>query len=196
VKLAIVIAARGGGKSRLAPLLDAAGRAELEAAMLADMLDRLVAWPRHVVTPSPTLKAVARASGAAILTDPGEGLNGAFAAARAGLGGAMLAMPGDLPAVTDGDVATMAALLAPDRVIVVPTGDGGTGAVLLPPGMPFAFAFGPDSFARHRAGPVTPIALPGLSLDIDTPADADAFLRLSVPGRTREVLTAAIGSAR
>jgi len=193
--LDIVIAVRGGGKSRLSGILDEAGRESLVVAMLVDMLDRLAGRRLHVLTPTPALAHIAQRMGANVFADRGEGLNHAFAAARAGLAAAQpdasfLALPGDLPCVTTAEIDAMIEALRPWRAVLAPAGrGGGTGAVLLPPGLPFSFAFGPGSLAVHLDADAVTVHAAGLALDIDTRADVDAFLALCEDGRTRQLLS-------
>lgn len=109
----------------------------------------------------------------------GGGLNGALAAADARLGGqATVVVPADLPLVTGSDIdAVAAALPAVPGVVVVPTADGGTGALLRAPTDVIAPAFGPASAQAHlaaarRAGVAgRRLDVAGLALDLDRPAD-------------------------
>ena len=93
----------------------------------------------------------------------------------------------------------------PGSVLLVPSRDGtGTNAMLLRPPSAMRPALGPDSRARHlararRAG-LTALTreLPGLALDIDTPADLLALMAAGVPCATRtafERASAGAGSA-
>jgi 2-phospho-L-lactate guanylyltransferase len=175
------------GKRRLAGALDDVARRRLVAAMLdrvvaaaqaARGIDRLlvVGPSRHGLSP-----------GVALHPDPGGGLNAALTDAlqAAADGGASRAVviAADLPQVTARDVELLAA--APPEVIAIAPDrhETGTNAVSLPlpQALGFAFAFGPDSFARHNAEaehlgmPVEIVEGPGLMRDVDTPADlADA----------------------
>lgn len=118
-----------------------------------------------------------------ILADRGGGLNGALTGALADLAarGATRAIivAGDLPLVTPDELAPLvtagAIMIAPDRH------GTGTNAISLP--LPaaggFTFAFGPDSFALHRAESdrlgIEAIELrrDGLARDVDEPGDLD-----------------------
>jgi 2-phospho-L-lactate guanylyltransferase len=189
VNLDIVIAVRGGGKSRLSPALSADRRETIVGTMLSDMLERLGGGGRlHVVTPTPALTELAQAAGAMVIPDPGTGLNAAFAAARAVLPGQFLALPGDLPLAGGVDVDRMRAALVPGRAAVAGTQGGGTGALLLPPGLSFRFAFGAHSLAWHRRNGAIEIDAPGFGLDIDTPEDIAALLARNVRCRTSDLL--------
>jgi 2-phospho-L-lactate guanylyltransferase len=175
-------------KTRLGAALSVAQRRSLARAMVADVLDALVAASEldgvAVVTNERSVAELARASGAQVLADPHEA--GQSAAALIGIAHALaggfaraLLVPGDCPAL---DAATLHALLsaptAPPAVTIVADRHGlGTNALLLSPPQAIEPGFGAGSFERHRlraqaAGAAWNVAaLPGLALDIDTPAD-------------------------
>jgi 2-phospho-L-lactate guanylyltransferase len=87
-------------------------------------------------------------------------------------------MPADLPQITIQDVWELYQLgLSGPGVVIAPSRDGGTNALLLrPPGV-IEFAFGPRSFERHcllaqAAGlPVRVLDSPTLAIDVDWPED-------------------------
>ena len=170
-------------KSRLGTVLSADQRAEV----MRGLLERVIGAAREVAPVSVVTadRAVARwacASGAEVI-DEGEvmGLN---AAARLGVDhalrdGEMTAMilAADLPDVTAAALRAMIARTRPGAVIIGPSRDGGTNALILAPRLDFCFAYGPDSFARHsgearRLGlEVVVHEVPALSVDIDWPED-------------------------
>jgi 2-phospho-L-lactate/phosphoenolpyruvate guanylyltransferase len=175
------------GKRRLAGVLDDEARRRLVAAMLGKVvaavqhargIDRMIVVgpSRHDLSPAITLHP-----------DPGGGLNAALTdalAAAAGEGASRaVIVAADLPQLTRLDVELLAAA-APGKIAIAPDRhETGTNALSLPlpAARDFAFAFGPDSFARHNAAAgrlgleVEIIAGPGLMRDIDTPDDlADA----------------------
>lgn len=175
------------GKRRLSGALDDTARRSLVAAMLGNVvgavqaargIDRLIVVgpSRHGLSPEIDLHP-----------DPGGGLNAALtdglsAAVQGGASRAVV-IAADLPQVTARDIELLAAA-PPGTVAIAPDRhETGTNALSLPlpEAREFAFAFGPDSFARHnglaeKLGlPVEIIEGPGLMRDIDTPADlADA----------------------
>jgi 2-phospho-L-lactate guanylyltransferase len=195
----VVIAVRGGpnAKSRCADRLDEGEREHLVEAMLGDMLDALagstVIRQVHVATPTPSLARLAGARpGVSVILEQPAGLNAAFENARRRVAAedpdaALALMPGDLPLLDRTELEAALAQVAPGRVgLVAASADGGTGAVLLPAGTPFAFAFGPDSFNRHlavaRQADLAPFVVdaPSLAFDVDGPLDLD---RLAASGR-------------
>lgn len=130
-----------------------------------------------------------------LLADPGQGLNAAVQSAlsEAATGGAtrVVIVAGDLPGLTVQELELLAA--APTRAAAIAPDRHGVGtnalSLPLPDAKGFSFAFGPDSFALHRAEadrlglPIETISSPGLARDIDEPADLpDAGELLKPPG--------------
>jgi 2-phospho-L-lactate/phosphoenolpyruvate guanylyltransferase len=175
----VPLRAPGVGKTRLAPRLTVEQRAALAGAMLADVCHALErAAVDQVVVAAGGASAVAAASalGVAVIHDP-PGCSGLDAALRAAVGrlgrvGALLIVTADLPRLTTQDVG---AVLERDvDVVVAPTSDGGTGALLRRPPDVIATAYGPGSAARHLrlahdAGVrAATVRRPGLFHDLDT----------------------------
>ena len=166
-------------KSRLAAALDAPARAALVEAMLA----RVIAAARAARNVAEVCTIGTTFDGALALADPGGGLNLAASAAlsQAAQGGAtrVIVIHADLPLVTPRDLELLAAAPAGDLAVAPDRHGTGTNALSLP--LPhaahFAFAFGPDSFARHLAEAqrlglaIEELRSPGLARDIDDPAD-------------------------
>lgn len=109
------------------------------------------------------------------ISDEGRGLNAELEAARAVVGGDVLVIHADLPLLTAQDVGELLAIADRSGAALAPDRHGtGTNALALRTGLPFAFRFGPDSCARHRAqlSDSTAVLLrPGLATDIDTAED-------------------------
>ncbi len=178
-------------KSRLQPALSAAERAGLVESLLQGVLRALgesgVIAATAVVSPDPRACALATAMGAVGLPDPGAGLNAALEVGRSWAGAvgatALLVLLGDLPLLTGHDIAALAALLeavppaGPTVVLAPDRRDGGTNAMLLRPPGALPFAFGVDSYHRHRAAAtaagvtVRLYRAPGTAFDLDTPGD-------------------------
>lgn len=178
----VPLKAVAGGKSRLRSVLDDGARHALIRAMV-----------RHVAAAAAAAEGIDRVlllgpdpaeapPGVDHLPDAAADLNGALAAARARLvaegADVLVILPADLPRLEPADVAALAAIgragglgLAPDRA------GGGTNALAFAARLDFPFAFGPGSFARHRAAAarqgLTPTILrrAGLACDIDNPED-------------------------
>lgn len=180
-----------GAKTRLAGRLDAKARAGLATAMATHVLDTLGRCPSvgSIMVLAPARPAFASAS-IDWIADRGRGLNRELAAAiDAAQAGRVFVIHADLPLLDAGDIAALLdAALAAGAAIAPDHARTGTNALALvdPPGlMP---AFGPDSFALHRAllPHVALVERQGLALDIDTPDDLDralaAGMRLDLPG--------------
>jgi 2-phospho-L-lactate/phosphoenolpyruvate guanylyltransferase len=170
-------------KVRLAGVLSEAQRARLADAML-----------RHVVGAAQAADQVGQiallgpsrlglADDIPLLSDPGGGLNPALHAARDQIIGnhpdRLIVLFADLPQLTTLDVQLLAA--APSCTIAIAPDRHGTGtnalSLPLPQAKGFTFAFGPDSFALHRAEAerlgiaLEEVHSPGLARDVDMPED-------------------------
>jgi 2-phospho-L-lactate guanylyltransferase len=181
-------------KQRLVPALSPPERMELARAMLHDVLRALVGVPldaRWVVTRDPEVTAVARGYGVEVISEAlNEGHTAAVAAAQAvavrARADVFATIPGDVPCVTADEIRALVsraggaeaplAVFAPSR-----SGLGTNGVALHPPGaMPLTF--GEPSFdnhlrvARERGLSIHVLALPGLGLDVDGPADLARLL--------------------
>jgi 2-phospho-L-lactate guanylyltransferase len=191
------------GKSRLARELERPVVERLVCSMLEDVVATLRAVPEldpvAVVTPDPAVAEVARGAGARALVLPDPGLNPSLdAAARELSPRALLVMLGDVPGALTGEVAELMACLAElggRGVVLAPTRDGGTGALLRAPHDLIPNRFGPESaeahrdLAKHAGVPFRELRLPSLEIDLDTREDLDAFLARREGGpRTRRLL--------
>lgn len=189
----------GEGKTRLAGMLSRSQRAELAAAMLADVLEALDHAPvdRTVVAASgPGGAELVTRLGAQVVTDPPgvHSLNAAIAAAARRLAPAttLLVVMADLPCLTGQDVDSLLAVEAP--VGLAPTTDGGTGGLLRRPVSAMATAFGPASAARHTdlaaaaGSPLQVVHCPGFARDLDTPEDLAELEGWPVGAATRSWL--------
>ncbi len=188
----------GAGKTRLAPALTRHTRAALAGAMLADVVAALRGAGVELVVAAGGAAAASAASALradTIVDGPDVGsLDDAVEHARRRLGpvGALLVVQADLPTITADDVA---ALLAGDEAVVVaPTEDGGTSALLRRPPSVIGTAFGPDSGAAHRrlaeAAGIRPrlVHRPGLALDVDVLDDLRRLRSRTVGPATAAVL--------
>lgn len=168
-------------KARLAPALDDANRRELVVALFRDVLEAALACPAldgvAAVTRDADVLAMATEAGANGLATPG-GLNEALSAAANAVAERgierIVVLAADLPLVTSDAIDAVAQ--SDVDVAIVPSLDGGTNALALPPNA-FEFHYGPQSAQRHldaaeTAGLSTQrLDLPALALDIDTPDD-------------------------
>ena len=185
------------GKSRLAAYISPQQRRALNRELLTRTLAAInqahldaeilvVSRDSHVLAAAERAgsRALAETSEPSTNASPGPELqlNAALtqAAAYAAARGAtkVLILPTDMPNLTAEDVRAMAApsSRAP-QIIIAPSRDGGTNALMLQPAQAIPFAFGCDSFQRHQrlaaeAGiPVQVVESPTLVFDIDLPED-------------------------
>lgn len=174
------------GKSRLAPALDAAARAALSRRWLNSLLataQTSACFARiAVVSRDPEVLALVAAQGATAIPETGDDLNSALEQARrvaveAGAE-ALLVLPADLPLLTNEDLTTLVTLAAAgEGVVIAPSHDGGTNAMLLRPPDAIPYAFGDGSFERHcalaaAAGlPCRVVRSATLAWDVDSPED-------------------------
>lgn len=184
--LIIPIKPLGEGKSRLATTLTPALRAELSQRWLGHVLQVATQWGHFagiaVISRDSTLLAWVSTLGIHPVEERGDDLNMAVDQARAEAiragANAVLMLPSDLPLLTNADLDTLYQLaLRGDGVILAPSQDGGTNALLLRPPHAIPYAFGKGSFARHieLAKEVgishTVYHSQTLALDIDSPED-------------------------
>jgi 2-phospho-L-lactate guanylyltransferase len=177
-------------KQRLRAGVDGAARERLAAAMVADVLEVLAAYPALervvVVTAEPSVAEAATAAGAHVVPDPDEAGQSAAVAlgvlvAREELAAQrVLLVPGDTPGLDPADLDALLARTEP--VVVVPDRHGtGTNALLLRPPTAIAPAFGPGSRERHQTAAEAAgvdhavVRLASLALDVDTPDDLAAL---------------------
>ncbi|MDF2998759.1 MAG: 2-Phospho-l-lactate Guanylyltransferase,CofC [Xanthobacteraceae bacterium] len=191
-------------KTRLAGAFPADLRQALVRAMLEDVLAALATVDglagRVIATDEPEAHAIAARHGARVLAIADHGLNETLAAAARMLAteGArgMLVLPGDIPAVTAAEIADLLAGHGEGRAIsLVAAHDGqGTNALLATPPDAIGFAFGSLSFAAHRAAAerlgIVPrvCSLPGMAVDLDTPANIAPLARRPMGPRTFQLL--------
>lgn len=195
-------------KSRLLPELEREQLEALSLSMLRDVLGALAATPSIratvVVTPDETAASEAEACGATGLLLLTPGLNPSIEeAARAlGLGDedALLVVLGDVAGALPDELEALfsaAAELTRPSVILAPSSDGGTSALLRTPHTAIAARFGRDSASRHRAEAecagvaYREIVLPSLTIDLDRSTDVGRFLESQGGGaHTRAFLEA------
>jgi 2-phospho-L-lactate guanylyltransferase len=181
VQVAVVVPVKafGAAKLRLAPALSPTERARLAQAMAERVVRAAGDLPVTIVCDDPDVRAWAGTVGAAACWTPGLGLDGAVQAgvAHVAATGAerVVVAHADLPLATGLDhvVGTAGAVLVADRRA------DGTNVIAIPSTCGFRFAYGPGSFARHRAEAerlgldVVVLDDEVLAWDVDIPADLD-----------------------
>ncbi|HMS46701.1 2-phospho-L-lactate guanylyltransferase [Candidatus Neomicrothrix sp.] len=164
-------------KARLGPVLGPDERAALARGMAARVIEAAAPAAVWVVCDDEEVAGFARLHRADVCWTPGLGLNGALAEAlsraeRAGASQAVIAHA-DLPFAAD-----LPSLVRPGRAVLVPDRHrDGTNVMCLPTSVGFRPAYGPRSYARHRAEArrlglgVDSIDVPTLAWDVDRSDD-------------------------
>lgn len=217
VEPTVLVPLRADGKSRLAERLGVEARRVLAEAMLVDVVAavRGAGLTRVVlVAGGAAARAMGLRLGLEVIDDPaddpddgdddaaddrddgaagGPGLDRALAHAGRRVGGDTLVLAADLPALTPDDVAAVLAARTP--VVVAPTRDGGTAALLRRPDSCLAPAYGVGSAARHLAAAATAglsssvVERLGLAHDVDRAEDLEAPAGLRFGAATTAVLS-------
>lgn len=173
-------------KERLAAVLGASERATLAERLARGVVTAALASARSVmvVCDDEATETWAASLGAEVLRQSGNGLNAAAADARSHLQGrvtrlavvhADLAHPGGLAALLDRADRSPGATIVPDHR------RDGTTVLVVPLDAPFAFAYGPGSFERHRREAerlgLEPVIVEDslLATDVDLPEDLVAL---------------------
>jgi 2-phospho-L-lactate/phosphoenolpyruvate guanylyltransferase len=186
-------------KQRLGSVLNRAARTELARAMLHDVLAVVarVAKPAEVslVTGDPFAISLAGEFQFQVVADhPSRSESDAIAAATGWCVARgirhTLVIPADIPLVQASELQEIFRSAPAQGSVLVPAADRrGTNAVFRRPAALFPLRFGNDSFNPHlRAAqsvlrPCIVLSLPGIALDIDTPADLQQLAAL--PGETQ-----------
>lgn len=173
------------GKSRLAAVLDAAGRRRLVQVLArhvvttlgaSDGVDRVLVVTADPVFARATLDGLA----ADVLEQPPDrpGLNAALEHARETVGpGSLLVAHADLPALTPADVAAVLARSAPVALAADRYRSGTNLLALRPSARAFRFRFGAGSLAAHLVEAAAHgleaavVHRPGTAVDLDTADD-------------------------
>lgn len=192
----IAVKERARSKTRLANALSPEARIELVRSMLAAVLSAAKMAPsvNQVIVISPERDRIP--AEVPVLADTGESLNGALMQAHAvvrELGcREVVVLPADLPMISGADIDTLVRAGRAGGFAIAPDAAGvGTNALCLTCATPFPFQFGLDSRRLHvqaaeRMG-LKPqlVHLPGLELDVDSPADLDRLDEQSWLARLR-----------
>ena len=193
-------------KKRLSPALSPQERQSLFAIMLEDVLEAAVNAPSldgvMVVTRDPQAASLARKYNVEVNNEPSnDGQSAAVARAAYQLSqsrrNGILTLPGDTPNLRSSEIEAIIAKHPPAPAMsIVPSHDKlGSNCIALTPPNLIPFHFGHESFQPHldeatkrHIDPVVHLDLPGIGLDIDTPADLVRFLREDGETRTHKYL--------
>jgi 2-phospho-L-lactate guanylyltransferase len=178
----IAIKRRVQCKSRLGAVLSLGQRLDLVRDMLAHVIGqcRQAKLVSQIAVLSPERDQVP--VDIPVLADSGDGLNAALGQAQASLQRLgvreLLVLPADLPGLSAADIdAVIAAGRTSGCALASDATGRGTNALFLRLPTDFDYRFGIDSLAAHRQAAAQQglqaqvLTLPGLALDVDTPAD-------------------------
>jgi len=181
-------------KQRLAPAATAAERERLMLSMLEHVAGAALTsgeGPVSLASSEPRAGALAASLGVGLVTDGGLPWNEGLVHARELVGadalvGGVLFLAGDLPLLEPGDVSELVTAAPARGVAIGRAHDGGTNALWVCPAGALVPAFGAAGSAavhaaRAREHGLEPIIVdrPGISRDVDTPADLAAVRRLA-----------------
>jgi len=181
-------------KTRLSDLLSPVERGRLAWAMFMDLGRALsevrTACTVFVVTSYDRAARYAREAGFEVLLENGQLSESSSVDWASGVLSSLgfdsvLRLPADIPLVQSEDLMLLLGAEAPSPgVLMVPSRDGtGTNAILRTPPQLFPSRFGPNSLALHikeaeiAGAPYSIMPLERIALDIDEPADIQAFLQ-------------------
>lgn len=180
-----------GAKQRLAALFDQSTRTELAQAMLFDVLETLGTWTDcpdvGIVTSDPFAIHLAHEFHFSVIPDDAnrsetDAIEMATRFCESQGVDSTLVIPGDIPLVQSWELETILQSAPAEGSVLVRAADGrGTNAIWRRPAGLFPARFGNDSFEPHHAAaqatgkPCVALSLPGIALDVDTPADLRAL---------------------
>jgi 2-phospho-L-lactate guanylyltransferase len=188
----IVVPHRGlpAAKTRLSGVLDPEERLALAGRFLRHVLGAIAeadVGRLVVISPDASLAEIVEAAGGRLIVQHGLGLNAGLEEARRTLAAdgatVLVVLHGDLPELEADDVRALLAAVPRRGVAIAPDARGtGTNGMAQRPIDAIPFRFGRGSFAAHRAEAAkrslqaTIVRRPGISFDVDTPADLQRWL--------------------
>jgi 2-phospho-L-lactate guanylyltransferase len=179
-------------KTRLSLLLDQKERQAFTLVMLEDVLKAVkgsLVWKTVVISSDPAVEKLTKNFGAVYLAEKNQGLNQAIEQATEWCvqnnAESVLVLPADIPLITLGDVRHIVKLACEKPSIVIsPSQNGGTNALLQKPPNLINPCFGPNSFSKHKTRalqkkiPTRVYKSETVALDIDSPKDLRKLLEI------------------
>lgn len=193
-RLLVPVKKLGEAKTAFSEVLTNGQRRELTLAMLEDVLsaaDRVEGVQPAVVTPDESVTSFVENRGTETVLEPDIGLNRALEIAigesiDSGYG-EVLIFPADVPLLRPRNIKEILNLASGDRsVVIAPSEENGTNALLLRPPNVIDLKFGGESFPKHfeeaQSLGISPRIYNSIRLerDIDTPRD---LLRIETLGK-------------
>jgi 2-phospho-L-lactate guanylyltransferase len=184
-------------KSRLAPVLTPAERAQLSVVMLRGVLEACLdqpGWEVRVVSSDPPILDLAERGGARPVLEDGHRLQSAVRQAEAGLPpeSELVVVLADLPLISSRALSAALRLSDHASVVAAPAAsDGGTNLLLRHPPSAIPARFGRASFVRHRSEAYrrgltfTEARVEELGFDLDRPDDIATLIERTDPNPTR-----------
>jgi 2-phospho-L-lactate guanylyltransferase len=178
-------------KTRLSSVFSFQERSLFTLAMLEDVLSALKSSEVDrviIVSSDSTVKKFVKDLDATFLEEKTQGLNQALNQATEwcirNSAESVLVLPADIPLVTSKDINQLVKLATNNSMVISPSQNGGTNALLQsPPGI-VSFCFGPDSFKKHVGKALAEnvqtkiYASASLMLDIDSETDFEQLLKM------------------
>jgi 2-phospho-L-lactate guanylyltransferase len=182
----------GISKRRLSSVLSPEKRRALTAAMLEDVLNALKSSTVRevlVVSPDSAVRQIADKYGVSYISSRRAGLNPALKEAIEWCvhrnADSVLILPADIPLVSSEDIDKLVALGSEESTVVLsPSLNGGTNALLLNPPNLIPVCFGPNSFFKHvkeaidRGVAIKFHSSKGIMLDVDSADDLNKMLEI------------------
>lgn len=179
-------------KKRLSIVLSPEERQTLTLRMLEDVLNavkRSVICKTVVISSDPTVKELANNFGVSYLKERKTELNQAVKQATKwcirNKANSVLILPADIPLITAVDINRIVKLGSKETAVVIcPSQNGGTNALLQKPPDIIPTHFGPHSFSKHktealyRGIPTIVYRSIRIAMDIDSPKDLEKYLKV------------------
>jgi len=179
-------------KTRLSTVLNSRERQMFTLAMLEDVLKAVkcsMVRQTVVIGSDRTVKEIADDFGVSYLKERKHGLNQAIKQATEWCiqnnANSILVLPADIPLITPEDINRIVKLCPKENSVVIsPSQNGGTNALLQKPPNLIPTHFGPNSFSKHKTeafhrGILTKTYISKrVAMDIDSPKDLENLLKI------------------
>jgi 2-phospho-L-lactate guanylyltransferase len=189
-------------KSRLSQVFSVKQRQGLVLAMIKDVTSAVTQSKEEItlclLSRDTRIENYASQYGYVFIRETHHGLNASIRdavnwASKQGFGG-MLVVPSDVPLVTTQDINCLLKPRNPSQIVITPSNDGGTNALLRQPIDIIPTCYGEDSYRKHIENAKSVGCMihvyesKTLALDLDTPQDVNEFVRLDIKNNTREFI--------
>jgi 2-phospho-L-lactate guanylyltransferase len=197
-------------KTRLSIILNPKERQALTIVMLRDVLRAVecsMVCQTVVISSDPAVEELAKNFGVMHLAEKRQGLNQAIEQATKwciqNTADSVLVLPADLPLIIPKDINQIVKLGSERTSIVIsPSQNDGTNALLQKPPNLIHPCFGPNSFSKHKTEashkgiPTRVYKSKRVAMDIDTPKDLEKLLKIKTQTLTHKFLEQIRANAR